>query len=142
MRRKILTTTLLSMTLLSLNLSAGSQMKCNGNVCIVNLSDNASVKQNVKGKQFKVKKLVVKKVPLIDNSYNTIVIDNIETIVFSQERYIMTEDEINEYELANNLDELLKPSLTEDGLPISKHFCEDNLKPVKVAGIANTFECA
>lgn len=135
MRRKILTTALLSMTLLSLNLSAGSKMKCNGGFCIVDLSANGSKAHKVKSQQPQIKRVAFKKVPLVNPAYNTVLIDNIETIVFSEERYIMTEAEIGKYESE-------KPAISDEGLPVSKHFCEDDLKPVKVAGIANTFECA
>jgi len=129
MKRKLLTTTLLSMGLLSFNLSAGNQMKCNGKFCMIDLSENNDL-------DAKVRKIVE------EEPYVTLILDNIETIVFVDEKYIMTEDEIGEYELEKGLKDLVNPVLTEDGLPIPKFFCEDNLKPVQVEGKENTFECA
>jgi hypothetical protein len=142
MAKRLLTTTLLSMTLLSLNLSAGSKMKCNGSYCVVDLSNISVKNQAVKTQKVDPKKLVVNEVPMLNESYNILLIDNIETIVFAHEKYIMTEDERGEYELKKDLERLMIPVLSEEGLPSSEHFCEENLKPVKVAGLPNTFECA
>jgi hypothetical protein len=132
MKRKLLTTTLLSMSLLSLNLFATGQMKCTGGYCIVDLSKNSP----------SVKKQKVKKVFMLNESYTTVLIDNIQTIVFSKEKYIMTDYEIGEYELENVLGELIIPSLDKNHLPDSDYYCEDNLKPIQVVGIENTYECA
>jgi hypothetical protein len=132
MKRKLLTTTLLSMSLLSLNLSAAGQMKCTGGFCIVDLSKNSP----------SVKKQAVKKEATLSQGYTTVVIDNIETIVFSKERYIMTDNEIGEYELENILHEVAKPSLDRNTLPDSDYYCEVDLKPIQVVGIENTYECA
>lgn len=128
MKSKLLTSTLLSMVVLSLNLSAQNKMKCTGKYCIVDISDVKKKPESSK---------VIEKEP-----YTTVIIDNIETIVFADEKYKMTDDELAEYELQNSLYELTNPVLTEDGLPIPEQFCEDNLTPVKVVGVANTFECA
>ena len=123
MKRKLLTT-----TLLSLNLSAAAQMKCTGDYCLVDLSSNASPK---------VKEQEIKK-----EDYKTVMIDNIETIVFSTEKYVMNENEIFEYDLEQMKKiNLTAPSLNSNGLEESEAFCEDNFKPIKVAGIANTYEC-
>lgn len=125
MNRKLLTTTLLSMSLLSLNLSAGN---CKNGYCMVDISNLAP----------KVKKMKVKKSKI----YEIILLDNIETIVFSDERYVMTQDEIAEYEFEKMQKTLLIPSLNSDNMPMSDELCADDLKAVKIAGIANTYECA
>jgi len=127
MKRKFLTTTLVSMSLLSLNLFAGTE-KCTGNFCMVDLSKNAP-----SAKRQEVKKDIYE--------YETVMLNNIETIVFSPEKYIMTGNELGEYDLEQMkmLNNLSIPVLTDESLVIG---CEDNLKAVKVAGVANTYECA
>ena len=137
MKRKLLTTTLVSMSLLSLNLFAAGQMKCTGGVCIVDLSKNSpSVKKRETKKQ-EIKKQEIKK---DTDNYKTILVDNIETIVFSQSKYVMTQDEVAEHDLEQMQKNLLTPALNPD-LPLSDHLCADNAKPVKVVGIENTYEC-
>ena len=132
MKKKILTTTLLSMSLLSLNLSAGTGMKkgmkCANGVCIVDLSNIAP----------KAKKQDIKKSISSKESYKTIILDNIETIIFSD--YVMRGNELIEHQL-NDLSNILE-DLNEENLPLSKHFCEDNLKPMVVENMLNTYVCA
>ncbi|CAA6815519.1 MAG: Unknown protein [uncultured Sulfurovum sp.] len=130
MKRKLLITTLLSMSLLSFNVSAGNKVKCTGTHCFVDLSGLSAPKVKAEPQQK----------PSVEDKYATVILDNIETIIFT--KYVMTNEEAAEYELENSLEELLKPSLTKESLPISERFCEKNLKLVKVAGIPNTFECA
>ena len=133
MNRKLLTTTLLSISLLSLNLAASGTMNCTGGVCMVDLSTITP----------KAKKIVVKQKVTSINEYETLMIDNIETIVFSHSKYVMTEDEVGEYDLNQMkiLGTLTTSSLTSEGLTISDEFCEDELKAVAVVGVANTYEC-
>ncbi len=131
MKRKLLTTTLLSMSLLSLNLSAAGQMKCTDNYCIVDISKISP----------KVKNETIKKDIKKSEGYETLLIDNIQTIVFTDEKYIMTENEIAEYDLIQMQKNLLLPSLSSENLPSSDFLCENNLKPVQVLGIENTYEC-
>jgi hypothetical protein len=128
MNRKILTTTLLSMSLLSLNLSAAGQMKCTGGVCMVDLSKISPI----------VKKQEIKKDA---NEYPSVLVDNIETIILPHSKYVMTEDEVAEFDLAEMQNYLLAPSLNSEDMPISEHLCSDDSKPVLVAGIENTYEC-
>ncbi|CAA6804813.1 MAG: Unknown protein [uncultured Sulfurovum sp.] len=127
MKRKLLMTTLLSMSLLSLNLSAG-KMKCSGGYCIVDLSQDSPKVKEPKNQE-------------ATRQYETVLIDNIETIVFSPLKYIMTQDEIAEYDLDQMQKDLLLPSSNLDNLPNSDYLCEDDLKPVLVLGIANTYVC-
>ena len=131
MKRKLLTTTLLSMTLLSLNLSAAGKMKCTGNYCMVDIS-KTSPKVKTETLKKDIKKL---------EGYETLLIDNIQTIVFAEEKYIMTENEIAEYDLIQMQKNLLLPSLNSENLPSSDFLCENNLKPVQVLGVENTYEC-
>ena len=124
MKKNLLTTTLLSLTLLSLNLSASN---CSAGFCMVDLSSIAT-----------------KKIINIKNSdkYNIRMIDNIETIVFSEESYNMSTDELFEYELsqlANRLEDI------NTNLPSSEYYCEENLKVVMVENLENlenTYVCA
>ena len=133
MNRKLLTTTLLSISLLSLNLATAGTINCTGGVCMVDLSTITP----------KAKKIVVKQKATSINEYETLMIDNIETIVFPHSKYVMTEDEVGEYDLNQMkiLGTLTTSSLTSEGLTISDEFCEDNLTPVLVVGTENTYEC-
>ncbi len=129
MKRKLLTTTLLSMSLLSLNLSAAVGVdKCAGGFCMVDLSKKSSTVEKEEVQENK-------------DGYKTILVDNIETIVFSHSKYVMTQLEVVEYDLEQMKNNLLVPVLNLD-LPLSDYLCADNLKPVKIVGIANTYECS
>jgi hypothetical protein len=127
MKRKLLTTTLLSMSLLSLNVSASGQMKCANGVCMVEIKKPSPSVEKIEAKKD-------------TNGYKTVLIDNIETIVFSHSKYIMTQDEVMDYDLEQMQKSLLTPSLNTD-LPISDYLCSDNLQAVQVLGVANTYEC-
>lgn len=127
MKRKFLII-LLSVSSLSFNLFATGQMKCTGKYCIVDIS-KISPDQNKKN---------LKK---DSQGYTTVIIDNMQTIVFSDEKYVMTQIEIAEYDLEHMQKNLLLPSLNSEDLPNSDYLCEDNLKPVPVAGVENTYEC-
>jgi len=131
MKKKIITTTIVAMSLLSLNLSAAGKMKCTDKYCIIDLSKLASPKKNKE----------MKKSNAPEEKYTTQLIDNVETIVFTEETYIMTEDEKIEYKLKTSLEELTTPSLNNDDLPDSQFFCEEHQKPVKVTGLENTYRC-
>ena len=125
MKRNFLTTTLVSMSLLSLNLSAAGGMECKNGFCMVKIQKPSSIKKQ------EIKKETA--------GYKTVVVDKIETIIFDHSKYIMTEVEVAEYDLEKmqQLNNLSIPVL-EENVVIG---CEDNLKPVKVAGIANTYKC-
>ena len=126
MQKKLLTTTLLSMSLLSLNLSAGTGIdkssRCAGGVCMAKLPP--MVKKEKKSSYPKV-----------------VIVDNIETIILPPSAYISSEDEIAEYEFEEMQKNLLIPSLNSEDMPSSDYFCEDDLKPVIIAGVENTYEC-
>ena len=127
MQKKLLTTTLLSMSLLSLNLAVAGN--CTGSYCVVDLSKPSSKKIEIKD--------------VIEEESKTVLIDNIETIILAPSKYVMTEDEAGEYDLNQMkiLGTLTTSSLTSEGLTISDEFCEDNLTPVLVVGTENTYEC-
>ena len=126
MQKKLLTTTLLSISLLSLNLSAGTgtdkSSSCAGGFCMAKLPP--IVKKEKKSSFPKV-----------------IMVDNIETIILPPSAYISSEDEIAEYEFEEMQKNLLIPSLNSEDMPSSDYFCEDDLKPVIIAGVENTYEC-
>ena len=130
MKKRVITTTVIAMSLLSLNLSAAGKMKCTGKYCVVDLSELASPKKNKE----------IKKSDAPEERYSTQIIDNVETIVFNDAAYIMTEDEKIEYKLKTSLEELTTPSLNSN-LHDSEFFCEEHQKPVKVAGLENTYRC-
>jgi len=124
-----LTTSFVSISLLSLNLFAsGGMMKCTDNYCMVKIEKPSS----------KIKKVEIKDDA---EAYQTIVVENIETILLPHSKYVMTDDEVAEYDLEQMQKNLTTPVLN-SGLPLSDFLCEDNLKPIKVAGIENTYECS
>ena len=129
MKKKLLGTTLLSVSLLSINLFAGTQTKCTGGFCMVDLSTISPKSKEQKPKINKISK----------EGYKTVMVDNIATIVFSNEKYVMTQGEVAEYDL-EKMQEKNSLSPTVDS-SIPDYACEDNLKLVKVVGIDNTYEC-
>jgi len=138
MNVKFLTTTLVSMSLLSLNLFASGQMSCTGGFCMVKIQKPSP----------KIHKIAITEVKDNIGAYETIavvdkevIIDNIDTIVPSHSKFVMTENEVAEYELDQMQENLTNPVLNSD-LPSSDFLCEDNLKPIKVAGAENTYECS
>ena len=147
MNIKFLTTTLVSMSLLSMNLFASGTMKCNGNFCMVKIekpSPKVDPLEKIEVPEIKYNTEENRSV-IFDNieteGYNIVLIDNIETIIFPHSDYVMTEDEIAEYEL-NQMQKSLTTLTLNSDLPLSDFLCEDDLKPIKVAGIENTYECS
>jgi len=135
MNIKFLTTTLVSMSLLSMNLFASGTMKCNGNYCMVKIEKPSP-------KVHPIEKIEMTEVEynseenrsiVFDNieteGYDTMMVDNIETIIFPHSTYVMSEDEVAEYELNQMQKNLTTPALNSD-LPLSDFLCEDNLKPI------------
>jgi len=142
MNAKLFTATFVSMSLLSLNLFASGQMECTGGFCMVKI-------QKPLHKMHKIKKVEVKsdtkvyETIVVDNSeaYEEIIVDNIDTIVPSHSKFVMSENEVAEYELNQMQENLTAPVLNAD-LPNSDFLCEDHLKPIRVAGVENTYECS
>jgi len=131
MNIKFLTTTLVSMSLLSMNLFASGAMKCTGDYCMVKIEKPS----------FKIPKIERVEIKGDIVEYQTIIVNNIETILLPHSKFVMSEDEIAEYDLKQMQKSLTTPTLNSD-LPLSDFLCEDNLKPIKVAGIENTYECS
>jgi len=132
MNHKLVYTALLSISLLPLNLTAQSEMKCKNGKCFVDIS-GFSKTQDLKAKS---------KTEAIEDRYSTIILDDIETIVFDKKHYTMTDDEAGEYQLNHQgIEDLTAPVLSLEGLPKSDYYCEDDLKPVKVEGLFNTYKC-
>lgn len=154
MKTKILTTTILSLSLFMGTISADTI--CTGDHCIIDLSKRSPNKtkevNNVeyKGHSFKSKNLE----NAIDDAYIleegasfTMNGNEIETIILPHEKYIMTKVEIETYEseyielivprenLENRIIEQLNP------LPESEYFCENHKKPV-YNNLSDTYECA
>jgi len=147
MKIKFLTTTLVSMSLLSMNLFASGIMKCNGNYCMVKIEkpspkSHSSEKIEITEVKYNTEENRSMVFDSIETEgYETVMVDNIETIVFPHSDYVMTENEIAEYELNSMQKSLTTPALNSD-LPLSDFLCEDDLKPIKVAGVENTYECS
>lgn len=132
MHQKLLYTALLSISLLPLNLTAQNQVKCTGDNCFVDISGLSKAKETQ----------AQSKTQIPEDRYSTIILDEIETIVFNREHYVMTDDEVGEYQLKHKgIEDLTNPVLSGDGLPNSEYYCEDDLKPIKVEGLFNTYEC-
>ena len=133
------TSIIVSISLLTLSLSAGTHMVCKDGVCIIDIS-NLSPSKKVKKEKAKItlfnKKSISKK----------IVSNEIETIVLPHEKYVMTKEEIENYELKQI--QLALPNqdtenkiLEKTMLPTSEYFCEKNKKPIYHKE-TNSFECA
>ncbi|SFV62651.1 hypothetical protein MNB_SV-14-147 [hydrothermal vent metagenome] len=114
-------------------------MVCKDGVCIIDIS-NLSPSKKVKKEKAKItlfnKKSISKK----------IVSNEIETIVLPHEKYVMTKEEIENYELKQI--QLALPNqdtenkiLEKTMLPTSEYFCEKNKKPIYHKE-TNSFECA
>jgi len=136
------TSILVSISLLTISLSAGTNMICKDGVCIIDVSNLSSTKEIKKEKKkinlFHKKNISKKILPLDTNE--------IETIVLPHEKYVMTEAELENYEL-NEIQLSLPNEDTENKilektmLPTSEYFCEKNKKAVYHKD-TNSFECA
>lgn len=136
MNKNFLTTTLLSLALFSLNLSASN---CSTGFCMIDL---ASINNQKIEKEKIEENKEFNKITINDDSenYSIRMIDNIETIVFADDDYRMTEDELLEYELtqlAKTVEENMNSSL-----PQSEYYCEENLKVVILEESEHLYTCA
>jgi hypothetical protein len=145
MNAKLLTTTLVSMSLLSLNLFASGQMSCHGGFCMVKIQKPTPKIARVEVKN----EIKVQETPLVETNdvsenteaYQEVIVDNVKTIIPPHEKFVMTESEVVEYDLEEMQKSLTSPVLNED-LPSSDFLCEDNRQPIKVAGTEDTYECS
>lgn len=139
MTRKTLTSTLLSISLLTVSLSAtGTNMVCKNGVCVVDISRLSSAhkrEETSRVKPFAHQEREKSHAP---------VANVVETIVLPPEKYVMTPVEVEEYQMENLLvlpaEELGKTIIEKTDLPDSDYFCEDNKKP-KVDKRTDTYEC-
>jgi len=164
MKIAILTSTLLSLSLLTVSLSAGKNMVCKDGKCFMDLSqlDNDSKEEKVQKNLFKHNKVTISNrsmqrlevfsfakskyhkqpnetLEILQNS-------NIETIVLTPDKYIMTDREQAIYE-AEHIELTLPDRDTENKiiektkLPTSEYFCEKNQKLIYQTE-TDSFECA
>ena len=162
MKTAILTSTLLSISFLTMNLSAGTSMTCKDGVCILDISNLSS--DDKKNKEVKNKKKlfsVVKdrksrKVEMITLNKSKYIqqkneklepMDNnkMETIILSPEKYVMTVAEVEKYELEHIQLRLPNKNIAnkiieKTTLPTSAYFCENNKKAVYDKE-TNSYEC-
>jgi len=137
------TSIIVSISLLTLSLSAGTHMVCKDGVCIIDIS-NLSPSKKVKKEKAEItlfnKKSISKKVVSLDSN------EKIETIILPHEKYVMTKEEIENYELKqiqlalpnqNTENKILEKTM----LPTSEYFCGKNKKPIYHKE-TDSFECA
>ncbi len=139
MTRKTFTSTLLSISLLTVSLSAtGTNMICKNGVCVVDISHLSS--RHKKEETSPVKPFVHQK----RENLNAPIVNGVETIVLPPEEYVMGQVELEEYQMENLLilpaEELGDTIIEKTELPDSDYFCEDNKKP-KVDKLTDTYEC-
>ncbi len=128
MHQNLLTKTLLTISLLTCNLSATNL--CSGDACMADLSTLKMNNKNLMEKDIK------------EDAYETLIIENMETIVFSKSAYKASEDEVIEYELSQLAKSVESLILVEKPLPSSDYFCEENLKVVMIEESEQTYICA
>ena len=163
MKTAILTSTLLSISFLTMNLSAGTNMTCKNGVCILDLS-NLSSDSDKKIKEIKKEKnlftvikekqsINIEMITLDKSKYiqqkneklEPLTDREMETIILAPEKYIMTVAEIEKYE--SNQIQLTMPNkniankiIEKTTLPTSAYFCENNKKAVYHKE-TNSYEC-
>ena len=164
MKTAILTSTLLSILFLTMNLSAGTSMTCKNGVCILDLS-NLSADSDKKIKEIKKEKnlftvikekrnITIEMITLHKSKYiqqkneklEPLNDRQMETIILSPEKYIMTVAEIEKYESSQiqltmpnkNIDNKILEKTT---LPTSDYFCENNKQAVYHQE-TDSYECA
>ena len=164
MKTAILTSTLLSILFLTMNLSAGTSMTCKNGVCILDLS-NLSSDSDKKIKEIKKEKnlftvikekknITIEMITLHKSKYiqqkneklEPVDDKQMETIILAPEKYIMTVAEIEEYESSQiqltmpnkNIDNKIIEKTT---LPTSDYFCENNKQAVYHQE-TDSYECA
>jgi len=153
MKANLLTTTLLSLSLFTVSISAETHITCKDGKCFIDVSKLSSTKNTTKfknnslNKDAEVKKDVISSTDNVEPYLSYQDENGIETIEFLHEKYVMTALEIEEYELEGI--ELIMPNESIENriinktevLPQSDHYCEDNSKPVYQTE-TDSFECA
>jgi len=162
MKTAILTSTLLSISFLTINLSAGTNMTCKNGVCILDLSNLSLDKEKKEVKKEKnlfsvikekkntmIEMITLKKSKYIKQKNEKLEPLNnrqMETIILAPEKYIMTVAEIEKYE--SNQIQLSMPNknignkiIEKSTLPTSEYFCENNKQAVYHQE-TDSYECA
>jgi len=152
MKTKLLTSTILSLSLLTGTVSA--EKICTGDYCLIDLSKFSPTKKTEISNRIHVvtsfKSEEIKKVVKIVLDERQMSNQNkMETIVFPHETYVMTKAEIEEYQVENflmlPLDEIenriINKTKNKTKLPVSEYFCEDYSKPI-YNNLSDTYECA
>ena len=162
MKTAILTSTLLSITFLTMSVSAGTSMTCKNGVCILDLSNLSLDKEKKEVKKSKnlfsiikeKKSIIIEMIALKKSKYikqkneklEPITDREMETIILAPEKYIMTVAEIEKYE--SNQIQLTLPDknignqiVEKSTLPTSEYFCENN-KHAVYHQETDSFECA
>ena len=162
MKTAILRTTILSITFLTMSVSAGTSMTCKNGVCILDLSNLSMDKEKKEVKKLKnlfsvikeKKSIVIEMIALKKSKYikqkneklEPITDRQMETIIFAPEKYIMTVAEIEEYESSQIQltlpDKNIGNKIVEKStLPTSEYFCENNKQAVYHQE-TDSYECA
>jgi uncharacterized cupredoxin-like copper-binding protein len=162
MKTAILRTTILSITFLTMSVSAGTSMTCKNGVCILDLSNLSMDKEKKEVKKSKnlfsvikeKKSIVIEMIALKKSKYikqkneklEPITDRQMETIIFAPEKYIMTVAEIEEYESSQIQltlpDKNIGNKIVEKStLPTSEYFCENNKQAVYHQE-TDSYECA
>jgi len=164
MKTTLLTSTLLSISLLTVSLSAGKNMVCKDGKCFIDLShldkkiEDTEVQEknlfnnndiNLKGKPNQIETMALDKKKYhkqINEKLKPLSQSEMETIVLSPEKYIMSAIEIEVYE-AEHIQLTLPNQNVENKiiektkLPTSEYFCEKNQKLIYQKS-TDSFECA
>ena len=164
MKTAIITSTLVSLSLLTVSLSAGKNMVCKDGKCFIDLSYLDNKIKSIKSKKNLFSRHHINKKRTINQQIEKIVLDKskyikqlneiikplnkieIETIVLPPEKYIMTASEVDAYE-AEHIELTLpdrdveKRIFEKTKLPTSEYFCERNQKLIYLKA-TDSFECA
>ncbi len=124
-----------TITLMTMGLSAGTNMTCKNGVCIIDLS-HLSKDKTIKKDNHTFK--VVRKNKIING---------IETIILPHEKYVMTKTEAENYYIEeiqliipnNSVDKKIMKKIT---LPTSEFFCGKEHKDIVYHKETDSFECA
>ena len=164
MKTTLLTSTLLSISLLTVSLSAGKNMVCKDGKCFIDLShldkkiEDTKVQKknlfnhndiNLQGKNNQIETMALDKNKYYkqnNEKLKPLSQSEMETIVLSPEKYIMSASEIEVYE-AEHI-QLTLPNkdvenkiIEKSKLPTSEYFCEKNQKLIYQQA-TDSFECA
>ena len=124
MQNNVIMTTILSLSLFSMNVTAGSNMACTDGVCYIQLGQ--------------VNKAIHVDTNFMQISERLRAIADENTIILAPEKYRMTQAEADENALTE-LQDQLNIDLFNDELPQSDAYCEGDTKPLY--HFDETYEC-